>query len=128
MQNTVAHSASPTLLAAARAVGGDAAATLPDGRVRPCFDPAHKRVNPMLYRKEEVLAAWQLISAPVLWAEGDQTDVAKWWGHRYPRTDFEARIAEVKQLERQLLDDCAHMLHHDQPVALAGHIANFLRR
>jgi pimeloyl-ACP methyl ester carboxylesterase len=99
-----------------------------DGRWHILGDPAHKRSNPVLYRVDEVLACWREISAPVLWVEGANTDVAKWWGQRYPRTDFEARIAEVKQLERQVLDDCAHMLHHDQPAALAGHIANFLGR
>jgi len=89
-------------------------------------NPAHKRVNPVLYRKEEVLAAWRLISAPVLWAEGDRTDVAKWWGHRYPRSDFEARLAVVPRVQRALLSPCGHMLHHDQPHALAAHLSGFL--
>ena len=89
-------------------------------------NPAHKRVNPMLYRKEEVLAAWRLISAPVLWVEGDLTDVAKWWGHRYPRSDFEARLAVVARVQRALLSPCGHMLHHDQPQALAVHLLGFL--
>ena len=97
-----------------------------DGRWHIRGNPAHKRVNPMLYRKEEVLAAWRLISAPVLWAEGDQTDVAKWWGNRYPRSDFDARLAEVAQVQRVLLSKCGHMLHHDQPQVLAGHLQRFL--
>jgi pimeloyl-ACP methyl ester carboxylesterase len=97
-----------------------------DGQWHIRGNPAHKRVNPVLYRKEEVLAAWRLISAPVLWVEGDQTDVAKWWGHRYPRSDFEARLAVVPRVERALLSPCGHMLHHDQPQALAGHLAGFL--
>ncbi len=97
-----------------------------DGQWHIRGNPAHKRVNPMLYRKEEVLAAWRLISAPVLWVEGDQTDVAKWWGHRYPRSDFEARLAVVPRVERALLSPCGHMLHHDQPQALAAHLRGFL--
>jgi pimeloyl-ACP methyl ester carboxylesterase len=97
-----------------------------DGRWHIRGNPAHKRVNPVLYRKEEVLAAWQLISAPVLWAEGDRTDVAKWWGHRYPRSDFEARLGLVPRVERAFLSPCGHMLHHDQPQALAAHLAGFL--
>ncbi len=102
------------------------AAPAADGRWHIQGDPAHKRSNPVLYRVEEVLACWREISAPVLWVEGENTDVAKWWGNRYPREDFEARLAVVKHLERQLLNDCAHMLHHDQPAALAAHIARFL--
>jgi pimeloyl-ACP methyl ester carboxylesterase len=89
-------------------------------------DPAHKHVNPMLYRVDEVLACWRAISAPLLWVEGNETDVSKWWGHRYPREDFEARIAEVPRLARHLLQDCGHMLHHDQPAALAARLHGFL--
>ena len=89
-------------------------------------DPAHKRANPVLYRKEEVLACWQRITAPLLWVEGDRTDVAKWWGDRYPRTDFEARLATVAQVERHVLSPAGHMLHHDQPEALAERIEAFL--
>lgn len=97
-----------------------------DGRWHIRGNPAHKRVNPVLYRKEEVLAAWRLISAPVLWAEGDRTDVAKWWGNRYPRSDFDERLAVVPQVQRVLLSPCGHMLHHDQPEVLAGHLRAFL--
>jgi pimeloyl-ACP methyl ester carboxylesterase len=97
-----------------------------DGRWHILGDPAHKRVNPTLYRKDEVLEAWKLITAPVLWVEGANTDVGKFWGDRYPRADFEARLAHVKQLERCVLADCGHMLHHDQPQALAERLRAFL--
>ncbi|MCM5679447.1 alpha/beta hydrolase [Schlegelella sp. S2-27] len=90
-------------------------------------DPAHKRANPVLYRKEEVLACWERITAPVLWVEGDRTDVTKWWGDRYPRADFEARLAVVPKLERHVLSPAGHMLHHDQPEALAERIEAFLK-
>lgn len=96
------------------------------GRWHILGDPAHKRVNPVLYRKDEVLETWRLITAPVLWVEGDLTDTTKWWGHRYPRSDFEARLAVVPTLQRERLSPCGHMLHHDQPAALAGHLARFL--
>ncbi len=97
-----------------------------DGRWHILGDPAHKRVNPVLYRVEEVLATWQLITAPLLWVEGDRTDIAKWWGHRYPRSEFDGRLAVVPQVEKVLLSPSGHMLHHDQPQALAGHLARFL--
>jgi pimeloyl-ACP methyl ester carboxylesterase len=99
----------------------------PDGRWHLLGDPAHKRANPVLYHVEEVLAAWRRIAAPVLWVEGDLTDVAKWWGHRYPRPEFEARLAAVPRLERIVLSPCGHMVHHDQPQALAALLARFLR-
>ncbi len=97
-----------------------------DGQWHILGDPAHKRVNPILYQVDEILEAWKLITAPVLWAEGDQTDVSKWWGHRYPRSEFDTRLAVVPQVQRVLLSPCGHMLHHDQPQALAAHLAPFL--
>ena len=97
-----------------------------DGRWHILGDPAHKLVNPVLYRVEEVMAAWRRIEAPVLWVEGANTDVTKFWGNRYPRADFEARLAQVPRVERLLLEDCGHMLHHDQPAAVAARLRTFL--
>jgi pimeloyl-ACP methyl ester carboxylesterase len=96
-----------------------------DGRHHLLADAAHKRVNPMLYRKDEVLACWQQIEAPVLWVEGDETDTSKWWGNRYPREEFEARLALVPRLERERLAACGHMLHHDRPQELASRMEAF---
>ena len=97
-----------------------------DGRWHILGDPAHKVVNPVPYRVEEILAGWRRIAAPLLWVEGADTDVAKFWGKRYPRADFEARLAQVPQVERLLLQDCGHMLHHDQPAAVAARLRTFL--
>jgi len=97
-----------------------------EGRWQILGDPAHKRVNPQLYRVDEVLACWKQIAAPLLWVEGDRTDVEKWWGHRYPRSEFEQRLAVVAKVERHLLAPAGHMLHHDQPQALARRIETFL--
>ncbi|HEV6964202.1 alpha/beta hydrolase [Roseateles sp.] len=89
-------------------------------------DPAHKLANPMLYRKAEVLACWQRIAAPTLWVEGSDDQLTRFWGSRYPREDFEARLALVPDLRRAVLQDAGHMLHHDQPEALAAQISAFL--
>jgi pimeloyl-ACP methyl ester carboxylesterase len=97
-----------------------------DGRWHVLGDPAHKRVNPILYRKDEVLEGWKLIAAPLLWVEGDETDPDRWWGHRYPRSEFESRIARVPRIERARLAHCGHMLHFDQPQALAERLELFL--
>jgi pimeloyl-ACP methyl ester carboxylesterase len=97
-----------------------------DGRWHILGDPAHKRVNPVLYRLEEVMAVWRQISPPLLWVEGDRTDISRWWGQRYTRADFEVRLACVPQVQRALLSPCGHMLHHDQPEALAAELMRFL--
>ena len=98
-----------------------------DGQWHIQGDPAHKRVSPYLYQVPEVLEVWKQITAPLLWMDGDQTDTSKWWGTRYPRAEFDARLAVVQQVQRVTLSPCGHMLHHDQPEALAQHLAGFLR-
>ncbi len=97
-----------------------------DGRWHILGDPAHKRANPVLYQVDQILEAWKLITAPLLWAEGDQTDTAKWWGTRYTKDEFHQRLAVVPQAQKVVLSPCGHMLHHDQPAALAQHLAGFL--
>ncbi|MDQ6680260.1 MAG: alpha/beta hydrolase [Pseudomonadota bacterium] len=89
-------------------------------------DPAHKRPTPLLYHVEEVLEIWKLISAPLLWVEGDQTDIGRWWGNRYTKEEFHQRLAVVPQVERHVLSPAGHMLHHDQPEALAERLESFL--
>ncbi|MEO8281499.1 MAG: alpha/beta hydrolase [Ideonella sp.] len=89
-------------------------------------DPAHRRINPVLYQRAEALACWAAIRAPLLWVEGSLSDIATHWGGRYPRSDFEARLAVVPQVERVVLEGAAHMLHHDQPETLAGHLQRFI--
>ncbi|MDC8783596.1 alpha/beta fold hydrolase [Roseateles koreensis] len=105
-----------------------AQATLPDGSQewRILADPAHKKTNPALYRREEAMACWARITAPTLWVEGHDTDMMRWFGKRYPRSDFEERLALVQSLRRVGLSDAGHMLHHDQPDALARALEDFL--
>ena len=97
-----------------------------DGRLHILGDPAHKRPNPVLYRVEEILETWKLISAPVLWVEAADSQPEAWWGGRYSRAEFHERLQVVPQAERHVLADAGHMLHHDQPHALAARLAAFL--
>lgn len=96
------------------------------GRWHVLGDAAHKRINPVPYRADEAVAAWQRIEAPVLWVEADLEANAARWTPRYPRTEFEARLGTVRRLWRTVLPDCGHMLHHDQPEALAQALDAFL--
>lgn len=96
--------------------------------------PAHKRIHPLLYRKDEILACWARITAPMLWIEGDETDFFgiggqgnPWWNDAYPRTEFEERMKVVARVERHVLHRAGHMLHHDQPEALANTVLAFLK-
>jgi len=98
-----------------------------DGRYEILGDPAHKRTHPHLYQRDEVLECWRRIQAPLLWVEGNQTDVSRWWGTRYSKAEFHERLGVVPNVQRQTLSPAGHMLHHDQPQALAQHLEAFLQ-
>ncbi|MEO6408088.1 MAG: alpha/beta hydrolase [Burkholderiaceae bacterium] len=97
-----------------------------DGTWEILGDPAHKRISPLLYQRDEALACWKLIAAPVLWIEGDRSDPAKWWGTRYSKAEFHQRLDVVPTVTRETLAPAGHMLHHDQPEALARRLEAFL--
>ncbi len=96
------------------------------GRWEILGDPVHKRINPYLYQSDEVLECWKLITAPLMWVEGDQTDVAKWWGTRFTKEEFHERLSVVANVEQHVLGPAGHMLHHDQPEELARRLEAFL--
>jgi pimeloyl-ACP methyl ester carboxylesterase len=97
------------------------------GRYEILGDPVHKHGTPLLYQRDEVLECWKLITAPVMWVEGDQTDLSRWWGTRYSKAEFHERLNVVtSRVERHVLAPAGHMLHHDQPEALARLLENFL--
>ncbi|HZW12429.1 MAG TPA: alpha/beta hydrolase [Noviherbaspirillum sp.] len=90
-------------------------------------DPAHKLSSPILYRIEEVLACWQAITAPVLWVEADDTEAWRWMGPKETaRIEIDRRIQFIPKVKKTTIKDAGHMLHHDQPEALARLIEEFL--
>jgi pimeloyl-ACP methyl ester carboxylesterase len=42
----------------------------PDGLWHLLADPAHKRINPVMFRAAEAIATWSEITAPLLWVQG----------------------------------------------------------
>ena len=90
-------------------------------------DSAHRLVSPILYRVEEVLACWQAISAPVLWVEADDTEAWRWMGPKEKaRIEIDRRIRFIPNVTTSIIQEAGHMLHHDQPEALAQVIEKFL--
>ncbi|HZV93939.1 MAG TPA: alpha/beta hydrolase [Caldimonas sp.] len=89
-------------------------------------DPNHKRASPLLANVDEWLECWKRISAPVLWVEGDRTDVSIWWGDRYTKAEFHERLNLVADAERHVVSPAGHMLHHDRPEDIARLIETFL--
>jgi pimeloyl-ACP methyl ester carboxylesterase len=95
-----------------------------DGKVMLRADPAHKIVNATLYRYEEALACWQRVTAPVLWVEGEEWDALKSYGPNAGQ--LIERRAAFPRLQHVSIPESGHMLHHDQPEALARVIEAFL--
>jgi len=93
------------------------------GQYRLLADARHKQVNPYLYRADEVDACWQAIEAPVLWVDSEHKN--DW--HKFTQTEsYKARLAGIKRLTHRVLADAGHMLHHDQPEALAQEVQAFI--
>jgi pimeloyl-ACP methyl ester carboxylesterase len=88
-------------------------------------DPAHKIVNPVLYRYEEVRACWQRARAPVLWVDGAESAALKRLG--LDAAQYAERRAQFADLRYATIAQSGHMLHHDQPEAVARLIDEFLR-
>lgn len=95
-----------------------------DGQVQLRGDPAHKIVNPILYRYEEARAVWQQVSAPVLWVDASESGALKRIG--LGAEQYAERRAAIENLRHVTVPDAGHMLHHDQPEALAALIEEFL--
>jgi pimeloyl-ACP methyl ester carboxylesterase len=95
-----------------------------DGRVALRADPAHKLVNPVLYRLEEAKACWRRISAPVLWLDAEHSGNAG--ALRMSREDQDSRKTYIPSLVQRTIPDSGHMLHHDQPELVARAIEAFL--
>jgi len=82
---------------------------------------------------EEVYAIWQEITAPVLWVAATESGIPQWLND-HPEgeaaTDSLAgvrrRLAQVPQGRMLTIAAAGHMLHHDQPAAVAAAIEPFL--
>jgi pimeloyl-ACP methyl ester carboxylesterase len=101
-----------------------------EGRFRIAGDPAHRIVNPTLYRIDEVLACWHNVECPVLWVQAAQTDALQHVGddRNAGLRDVEIRKAALRNVQSAVVEDAGHMLHHDQPGEVARLIERFIRQ
>ena len=86
------------------------------GKVQLKLHPAHKLPNAVLYRRAEAEACWREVTARVLLVGGRDSAFG-------PVDDLPFPRAEVAWVE-----DAGHMLHFEQPGALAGVIEKFLAK
>jgi pimeloyl-ACP methyl ester carboxylesterase len=106
-----------------------------DGKVRLVSDPRHKRPFPVVYRLEEVFAVWRCIGARTLWIAAEDSHVPRWLdahpegeGATDSLAGVRRRLAEVPGATLVTIAAAGHMLHHDQPQAVAQAIEAFLAR
>jgi pimeloyl-ACP methyl ester carboxylesterase len=97
-----------------------------DGRWAILGDTAHKVVNAHLYQLPEALAIYARIAAPVLSVTASDDSLGQWWKGRFTLAQYQERLQHVPQLRQAVVQDAGHMLHHDQPQALARLIEDFL--
>jgi pimeloyl-ACP methyl ester carboxylesterase len=117
-----------------RRLGADRAAWLAqhwarqdaDGRWHILGDAAHKIINASLFRVDEVLEIYKSIRAPVLAVEASDDSLGQWWKGRFTLQEYHERLKSVPDLRIGRIEDAGHMLHHDQPQALARMIEDFL--
>lgn len=91
-------------------------------------DPAHKTRSAHLYRADETLALYQHITAPVLAIEAGTDSLRHWYPHgEYTLADYHTRLQTVPNCRTAVVADAGHMLHHDQPAAVATLIETHLQ-
>ncbi len=87
---------------------------------------AHKVSSAHLYRLDETLEIFKCISAPALSVEASDDSLAMWWKDSYTLDQFHDRLKVVPNIQIARVEDAGHMLHHDQPEAVAQLIENFI--
>ena len=93
-------------------------------QVRLRFDPRHRLVNPILYRREEAEACWARLEIPMLLVMGELSD------HRARQTSYvtdEQLHGLFRKLRLVTVPGTGHMMHHEDPEAVARHIVEFER-
>jgi len=94
-----------------------------DGKISLRADPAHKLRNPVLYRRAEAEACWHAVTAPVLFVIGGNTDFSspdmRW-------VDADNAFGAFPDLTKLTIPGAGHMVHFEQPEALAAAIEEFL--
>ena len=85
-------------------------------------DPMHRLLNPVIYRRDEAEACWQRMTCPMLLLLGEQSEYL-------PHLGADGTAARFRQIYQRLtlttLPGVGHMLHHEDPAAVAATIVHF---
>ena len=91
-----------------------------DGEVELLFDPRHRDVNPILYRRDEAEACWARMEAPVLLVTAEASAHS---AKSYASSEQIRR--HIRNLRSVTVAGLGHMMHHEDPEAVAQHIVKF---
>jgi pimeloyl-ACP methyl ester carboxylesterase len=90
-------------------------------------DPAHKIVNATLSNLDEAMELYKSITAPVLVVEASDDSLTGWWNGKFTLAEFHERLKNVPDCTLKVVHDAGHMMHHDQPLVLAGMLEEFVK-
>jgi len=94
-----------------------------NGRIRLLGDPRHRRVNPVLYKREDAEASWREIRAPILMMLGEDSELLPKLGNAGSEEAFRAVMPGV---EFARVPGAGHMLHLERPELVAPLAEAFL--
>ena len=108
-----------------RSIGREA---LPDGTRAPARRPAHKLPFPDVYRLEDIFAIWHRSRRRRCGSRRDDSahPALARRRRRCRRREIARRCAHVPGATLVTIADAGHMLHHDQPEAVARALESFL--
>lgn len=95
----------------------------PGEGVRLVADPAHRMLNPYLYRRDETEACWHRITAPTMMVLAEQSEFLPRLGEDGTPDYFRRCIPGVRI---ELMRGVSHMLHHERPADVARLVEGFL--
>jgi pimeloyl-ACP methyl ester carboxylesterase len=96
-----------------------------DGGLRLAFDPRHRNVNPVLFQRREAEACWQRCVAPVLLVLGERSEIRARVHPEDVTNEYFHRM--FRDIRVELLADAGHMMHIEQPEAIARLAVEFAR-
>ena len=108
-------------------LAGHWAAPDTQGRWHILGSAAHKVSNPVLFRVEEVQACYAAIACPVLTLLAEENRLHEWQGGQYGLADYLQRLSHIGANRTITIAKAGHMLHHDQPLAVAQAMQAFLQ-
>ena len=94
------------------------------GEVVLAADPRHKRTSPIPHRREDAIACWKRVTASVLWVSGSDSHIRSWL--KDDPEEYAQRTRAFANLSEVTVQNAGHMLHHDQPEAVAKIVDEFL--